>query len=97
MTDDSRSTRVERRTRLLDLGDATESEPSTILYQHTILCQTGLPYRNPGDGQRSWDRANGALHLRLKAGEALHPQLGRWVEIGLPRSPAPPPAGRSRG
>ena len=24
-------------------------DPDAILFQHTVFCQTGLPYRNPGD------------------------------------------------
>ena len=23
-------------------------DPDAILFQHTVFCQTGLPYRNPG-------------------------------------------------
>ena len=23
-------------------------DPDSILYQHTVFCQTGLPYRDPG-------------------------------------------------
>lgn len=89
MTDDARSTRKEQALRRLNMGDATEGDPEAILYQHTILCQTGLPYRNPGDELRNWERVNGALHLSLNAGRAMHPQLGRLVEIGLPYGPKP--------
>lgn len=89
MTDETRSTREKRLVRLLGMSEATDSEPDTISYQHSILCQTGLPYRNPGDDVRSWERINGAVHLKLKAGDALHPQIGRMVEIGLPYGPKP--------
>lgn len=65
-----------------------EEKPQSILYQHTVLCQTCLPYRDPGNDVRLWDRDNGHIALRLKAGEALHPQKG-WVEIGLPFGPKP--------
>ena len=40
-------------------GDAVLS----ILYQHSALCQTFLPYRDPGDAARSWERVNGNVHL----------------------------------
>lgn len=63
-------------------------DPDAILYQHTVFCQTGLPYRNPGDAVRVWDRVNGRAALRVKAGEAHHPEKG-WLELGLPFGPKP--------
>jgi hypothetical protein len=63
-------------------------DPDTILFQHTVFCQIGLPYRNPGDLTRVWDRENGRAALRVKAGEARHPKDG-WVELGLPFGPKP--------
>jgi hypothetical protein len=63
-------------------------DPDAILFQHTVFCQTGLPYRNPGDEVRIWDRENGLAALRVKAGEARHPTDG-WVDLGLPFGPKP--------
>lgn len=63
-------------------------DPDTILFQHTVFCQTGLPYRNPGNDVRIWDRENGLAALRMRAGEARHPNAG-WVELGLPFGPKP--------
>jgi hypothetical protein len=63
-------------------------DPDAILFQHTVFCQIGLPYRNPGDVTRVWDRENGRATLRVKAGEAHHPENG-WVELGLPFGPKP--------
>jgi hypothetical protein len=65
-----------------------DEHPSSIVYQHTVLCQTCLPYRDPGDHVRTWDRQNGRVALRIKAGEAHHPEKG-WVEVGLPYGPKP--------
>ena len=84
-----RSTRDERITRLLDAAEATQQDPASILYAHTVMCQTGLPYRNPGDDVRMWERLNGGVHLRVRAGDAMHPELGRLVELGLPFGPKP--------
>lgn len=64
-------------------------DPETILYQHTVFCQTGLPYRDPGKDSRSWERSNGSIQLRVEAGSALHPETGQWVELGLPFGPKP--------
>jgi hypothetical protein len=84
-----RSTRDERLTRLLDAAEITGSnEPGPILYAHTVFCQTGLPYRNPGD-VREWECANGAVRLKMLAGEAMHPELGEFVKLGLPYGPKP--------
>ena len=33
--------------------------PETIDYLHTVQCQCGLPYRNPGENVREWDRKQG--------------------------------------
>ena len=85
----TRSTRDERLARLLDAGDLIHGEePGPVLYAHTVFCQTGLPYRNPGD-VREWERANGAARLKVLAGEALHPETGEFVKVGLPYGPKP--------
>jgi hypothetical protein len=44
-------------------------QPDSILYQHTVFCQTGLPYRGPGDDARVWERTNGTAHLKIIAGK----------------------------
>lgn len=64
-------------------------DPESILYQHSILCQTGLPYRNPGEDQREWERRNGDVQLKVVAGEAIHPETGEWMKLGLPYGPKP--------
>ena len=60
-----------------------------LLFQHTVLCQTCLPYRDPGDDVRTWERRNGRVHLKVLAGEALHPVLREFVQVGLPFGPKP--------
>jgi hypothetical protein len=63
--------------------------PRRLLFQHTVLCQTAIPYRNPGTGCRVWERVNGNARLRIEAGAALHPETGEWVNLGLPFGPKP--------
>lgn len=87
MTDNKTLTPLQRR--LILSADATSDEPDAILFQHTVFCQTGLPYRNPGDEVRTWERLNGTTHLKVMAGEAMHPERGRLVEVGLPFGPKP--------
>jgi hypothetical protein len=42
--------------RLAKANAAIRNESSPKLdFLHTVLCQTGLPYRDPGDGQRVWN------------------------------------------
>jgi hypothetical protein len=74
---------------LIDTAALNVEQPDlqTILYQHTVFCQTSLPYRNPGDEARTWERINGDVHLKVLAGEAMHPNKGRLVEVGLPFGP----------
>lgn len=62
-------------------------EPQSLLFQHTVLCQTCLPFRDPGDEARTWERLNGNIYLKVLAGEAMHPELGRLVPVGLPFGP----------
>ncbi len=63
--------------------------PKEISFQHTILCQTSLPYRNPGDEVREWDRRCGMAHLLIQAGSALNPETNEFVKLGLPFGPKP--------
>jgi len=55
-----------------------------IAFLHTVFCQTSLPYRNPGEDVRVWERRQGIIHLRIKAGEILHLDTEEWEPIGLP-------------
>jgi Plasmid encoded RepA protein len=75
--------------RLLDFVDAPEGETSDILYQHSVLCQTCLPYRDPGDEVRLWSRRNGFVKLEVQAGRAYDGRLEDFVDVGLPFGPKP--------
>jgi hypothetical protein len=88
MTDEDEGTRERRISRLLDGSEATRSDPKQILYQHSVLAQACLPYRNPGDDVRSWERTNGKVGLEVLAGKAWHPEQG-FVQVGLPYGPKP--------
>jgi hypothetical protein len=75
--------------RLIDTAGLLTSEKQDVTFQHSILCQTSLPYRDPGDDVRVWERLNGSAHLEVLAGKAMHPELGRLVALGLPFGPKP--------
>lgn len=63
--------------------------PEDITYQHTVLCQTALPYRDPGDAVREWERGQGTVSLRVEAGAAHDPHTQRYVKLGLPYGSRP--------
>ena len=60
-----------------------------ILYQHSVLCQTCLPFRDPGAEIRAWERSNGIVSLVVAAGQAFNPDTRRFVDVGLPYGPKP--------
>ncbi|HYQ92253.1 MAG TPA: replication protein RepA [Candidatus Competibacteraceae bacterium] len=57
--------------------------PDDLLFQHSVFCQTVLPYRDPGPEVRVWEREQGQVSLSLEAGRAKDPQ-GQYVPVGLP-------------
>jgi len=81
-----RPSRVQQR--LIDASAEISLSPAEqITYQHTVLCQTGLPYRNPGPEVRRWERQNGRAFLEIEAGRAMNPEEGRFVDLALPFGP----------
>ena len=69
--------------------DIQMDSPEEIAYQHTVLCQTSMPYRNPGPDVLRWERRQGNVHLLINAGEALNPETDEFVQLGLPFGPKP--------
>lgn len=54
------------------------------LFQHSVLCQTFLPYRNPGKDLRIWKHQQGKVRLAIQANEVLNPEKEDYEFIGLP-------------
>jgi hypothetical protein len=76
--------------RILSAAEEITSERTKrIDYLHTVQCQCVLPYRNPGDGVRTWERRQGIATLRIEAGAALDPQTRTYKELGLPYGEKP--------
>jgi hypothetical protein len=74
--------------RLIDAHvEIIDGQPDEKAYLHSVLCQTGLPYR-PTD-KRVWIRDQGNASLLIEAGHARHPVTGKWVELGLPHGERP--------
>ncbi len=71
----------------LDTYVSTDDDPTGIVFQHSVLCQTFLPYRDPGEGVRTWERSNGFLQLKILAGDSVDPRTGGFTPVGLPFGP----------
>ena len=80
-------TRVQER--LLSMPVPADDEEASILYQHSVLCQTCMPYRDPGEDTRAWQRSNGRVSLRIQAGNAYDAAKDTWVDVGLPHGSKP--------
>lgn len=63
--------------------------PSDVDFLHTVQCQCGIPYTNPGDAVRVWEREQGHATLRIEAGAAIDPASRKFVEVGLPYGEKP--------
>lgn len=59
-----------------------------FLFQHTLFCQTVLPYRDPGPEVRAWERAQGDTRLLLEAGKIYDQVAKEYKPVGLPFGPA---------
>lgn len=64
------------------MGEPWDSKPS---YLHSVFCQTSLPYRNPGDDVRVWNKTNGNVFLSIEAGRAMSPT--GFVDVPVPYGP----------
>jgi hypothetical protein len=63
--------------------------PDRIDFLHTVQCQCGIPYKNPGDDTLVWDRKQGNASLRIEAGSAIDPATGDFKRLGLPYGEKP--------
>ena len=80
--------RVDRRL-IFKGADIIENPPEDITYQHTVLCQTCLPYRDPGNDVLEWEKEQGAVALRIEATKVRDPDTEKWINLGLPFGPKP--------
>jgi hypothetical protein len=62
-------------------------KPATIqdaMFQHSVLCQTFLPYRNPGDDVTTWEQQQGNVSLAIQSMKAFNPETQKLEVVGLP-------------
>jgi Plasmid encoded RepA protein len=74
--------RVHRR--LIEPIETENGDDARLAFQHTVFCQTGLPYRDPGDDVRLWKRKQGNTALEVQAGRLPDPTTREYVDAGLP-------------
>ncbi len=83
-------TLTRKQERLIEASALIQAEPpERIDFLHTVQCQCGIPYNNPGDDVREWDRKQGNAALRIEAGSAIDPATGQFVRLGLPYGEKP--------
>ncbi len=70
--------------RVLEAGAAIRADPGPMDFLHSVLAQTGLPYRDPGHELRFWDRRQGNALLAIEAGRIVDPRTGAFRPVGLP-------------
>jgi hypothetical protein len=78
-----------QRKRLDAAAAILDSRPERINFLHTVQCQCGIPYVNPGDAVREWERNQGLATLRMEAGSAYDPAAKTFVKLGLPYGEKP--------
>ena len=66
-------------------ADIKRNFAEEISFQHTVLCQTGLPYR--ATDERRWERRNGRVFLEIEAGRVLDPKTEKYIDMPLPFGP----------
>jgi hypothetical protein len=74
--------RVHRR--LIEPLETDQDNEARLSFQHTVFCQTGMPYRNPGDDVRLWKRKQGNTALEIQAGRLPDPATREHADVGLP-------------
>jgi Plasmid encoded RepA protein len=74
----------------LDAATAIRSHrPEQIDFLHTVQAQCGIPYGDPGNDIREWERKQGMATLRMEAGSAYDPATGEFIKMGLPYGEKP--------
>jgi YdjC-like protein/replication initiator protein len=71
-----------------EVNEAIEVAHCTGLLRAAGLMVAG-PAASDADEVRKWHREQGRISMRVRAGEAKHPETGEWVDVGLPFGPKP--------
>lgn len=67
---------------------ALSNEHNELLFQHAVLCQVYLPYRDPGTELRIWERKQGKACFAIHTTPVYNPDTEKYDTIlGLPFGP----------
>lgn len=64
-----------------------KSTMQNAIFQHSVLCQTFMPYRNPGKDVRIWSQRQGNVSLAIQGSEIMNPKTKEYEFSGLPFGP----------
>jgi len=53
-------------------------------FQHSVLCQTYLPYRQPKKDVTIWEHSQGNASLNIQSLQEKNPETGEFEYLGLP-------------
>ena len=53
-------------------------------FQHSVLCQTYLPYRQPKEDVTIWEHSQGNASLNIQSLQEKNPETGEFEYLGLP-------------
>jgi hypothetical protein len=69
-------------------GVVSPKNHNELLFQHAVLCQVYLPYRDPGPEIREWVKQQGKAYFSIRTTEVFNPQTEKFdTLLGLPFGP----------
>jgi len=63
-------------------------DESELCFQHSVLCQVGLPYHDRKK-LRLWGHRQGFAVVAIEAGHLLDPHSGKYIPVAMPWGPKP--------
>ncbi|WP_414462356.1 replication protein RepA [Hyphomicrobium sp. DY-1] len=64
------------------LTEGKGAERDSLRHIHSVLALCSLPYK--ATPERSWEREQGQMRLKINAGELMNPNTGKWEPQPLP-------------
>lgn len=54
------------------------------VFQHSVFCQSFLPYRDAGEELSLWEHQQGRVSINIQTIKQKHPLTGEFLNLGLP-------------
>ena len=64
-----------------------QDEPEELTFNHSCLCQCGLPATRPKPEVLLWEVRQGRAKLSVAAGRVIDSRTGEFIQLGLPYGP----------